>query len=53
MHDDALRTSLPEALPKIIAYFREAGYSFKALWEDVESAKRILPNSLKNSNLFR
>lgn len=52
LHDDRMRTSLPEALPLIIAYFREAGYNFKALWEDVESAKRILPNSLKNANLF-
>lgn len=36
MHDDALRTSLPDALPDIIKYFRQNGYEFAALQRDTE-----------------
>jgi len=36
MHDDALRTSLPDALPDIIDHFRQNGYEFSALQRDTE-----------------
>lgn len=36
MHDDTLRTSLPEALPGIIGYFQEHGYRFSSLQQDTE-----------------
>ncbi len=43
LHDDSLRTTLPDALRDIIAYFKERGYRFETLKEDTESAKKILP----------
>lgn len=33
MHDDGLRTTLPEALPMIIDYFQERGYGFSSLYQ--------------------
>jgi len=45
LHDDGMRTTLPDALREIIAYFRGEGYRFDALREDTESAKRILPKN--------
>ena len=43
LHDDAMRKTLPDALPIIIRYFQEQDYSFGVLREDTESIKRILP----------
>lgn len=49
LHDDALRKTLPQALPTIIRYFQEQDYSFATLPEDVESIKRILPKKHKGN----
>lgn len=46
LHDDPLRTTLPDALVTIIAYFQEQGYAFGVLGEETESAKRIWPKAL-------
>lgn len=40
MHDDMLRTTLPDALPDIIAYFKQNGYEFAALQRDTELRTR-------------
>ena len=45
MHDDGLRTSVANALKTIIPYFKEQGYSFDTLREDMESTKKLLPKS--------
>lgn len=44
LHDDGLRTTLPDALKQIIAYFRGQGYEFGVLSEGTESVKRVLPS---------
>ncbi len=36
MHDAAAKTTTPEALPAIISYLRESGYTFKALGEEMD-----------------
>lgn len=36
MHDDALRTTLPDALPDIIEYFQKKGYNFAALQQNTD-----------------
>ncbi len=36
MHDDTIRTTAPEALRKIIEYYREKGYRFEALTENTK-----------------
>lgn len=46
LHDDSLRTTLPEALPKIIRYFQENDYGFAVLSEGTESIRRMLPKRL-------
>lgn len=40
MHDDMLRTTLPDALPDIIDYFQKSGYDFAALQRDTELSTR-------------
>lgn len=47
LHDDAIRGTLPDALPLIIRYFQEQDYSFGVLREDTESIKRILPKKYR------
>lgn len=46
MHDDALRTTIADALEIIIPHFKERGYAFDVLQEDNESTKKILPKQL-------
>jgi len=36
MHDDTIRKTAPEALRKIIGYYKEKGYRFEALTEETE-----------------
>lgn len=40
MHDDSLRTTLPQALATIITYFKEQGYRFDVLRTDVQTSSR-------------
>ena len=52
MHDDGLRTSVANALRTIIPYFKEQGYCFDTLREDMESTKKLLPKSRTIDNQY-